>query len=124
MSMSYTSILKNLQIYFRTNDLLTWLLLGVPMSMCIARTTSTRRDVLLDHPFTNQTISGPRIAVLFLRSAREALTTMSASKLTSPFTVSPSAVYKLTRQVTRATHLRNRVCPQVELILKIIIIYC
>ena len=29
---------------------------------------------------------------------------------------------KVTRQVTRATHARNRVCPQVELILKIIII--
>ena len=29
---------------------------------------------------------------------------------------------KLTRQVTRATHVRNRVCPRVELILKIIII--
>ena len=28
----------------------------------------------------------------------------------------------LTRQVTRATHVRNRVCPRVELILKIIII--
>ena len=27
-----------------------------------------------------------------------------------------------TRQVTRATHVRNRVCPRVELILKIIII--
>ena len=27
-----------------------------------------------------------------------------------------------TRQVTRATHARNRVCPRVELILKIIII--
>ena len=29
---------------------------------------------------------------------------------------------KSTRQVTRATQLRNRVCPRVELILKIIII--
>ena len=28
-----------------------------------------------------------------------------------------------TRQVTRATHVRNRVCPRVELILKIIIIF-
>ena len=28
----------------------------------------------------------------------------------------------LTRQVTRATRVRNRVCPQVELILKIIMI--
>ena len=28
----------------------------------------------------------------------------------------------LTRQVTRATHVRTRVCPRVELILKIIII--
>ena len=28
----------------------------------------------------------------------------------------------LTRQVTRATHVRNRVCPRVELISKIIII--
>ena len=28
----------------------------------------------------------------------------------------------LTRQVTRATHVRKRVCPRVELILKIIII--
>ena len=28
----------------------------------------------------------------------------------------------ITRQVTRATHVRNRVCPRVELILKIIII--
>ena len=28
----------------------------------------------------------------------------------------------LTRQVTRAAHVRNRVCPRVELILKIIII--
>ena len=27
-----------------------------------------------------------------------------------------------TREVTRATHVRNRVCPRVELILKIIII--
>ena len=27
-----------------------------------------------------------------------------------------------TRQVTRATHVMNRVCPRVELILKIIII--
>ena len=27
----------------------------------------------------------------------------------------------VTRQVTRATHVRNRVCPRVELILKIII---
>ena len=27
-----------------------------------------------------------------------------------------------TRQVTRATHVRNRICPRVELILKIIII--
>ena len=27
-----------------------------------------------------------------------------------------------TRQITRATHVRNRVCPRVELILKIIII--
>ena len=33
-------------------------------------------------------------------------------------------VYALwhTRQVTRATHVRNRICPRVELILKIIII--
>ena len=30
--------------------------------------------------------------------------------------------YMCTRQVTRATDLRNRVCPRVELILKIIII--
>ena len=30
--------------------------------------------------------------------------------------------YKKTSQVTRATHVRNRVCPRVELILKIIII--
>ena len=30
--------------------------------------------------------------------------------------------YNITRQVTRATHARNRVCPRVELILKIIII--
>ena len=29
----------------------------------------------------------------------------------------------LTRQVTRATHVRNRVCPREELILKIIIIF-
>ena len=28
----------------------------------------------------------------------------------------------ITRQVTRATHVRNLVCPRVELILKIIII--
>ena len=28
----------------------------------------------------------------------------------------------ITRQATRATHVRNRVCPRVELILKIIII--
>ena len=28
----------------------------------------------------------------------------------------------ITRQVTRATHVRNRVCPRVELIIKIIII--
>ena len=28
----------------------------------------------------------------------------------------------ITRQVTRATHVRNRICPRVELILKIIII--
>ena len=28
----------------------------------------------------------------------------------------------ITRQVTRATHVRNRVCPRVKLILKIIII--
>ena len=30
--------------------------------------------------------------------------------------------FKDTRQVTRATHVRNRVCPRVELILKILII--
>ena len=30
--------------------------------------------------------------------------------------------YIITRQVTRAMHVRNRVCPRVELILKIIII--
>ena len=30
--------------------------------------------------------------------------------------------FTLTRQVTRATHVRTRVCPRVELILKIIII--
>ena len=30
--------------------------------------------------------------------------------------------FMYTRQVTRATHVRNRVCPRVELILKIIII--
>ena len=30
--------------------------------------------------------------------------------------------FRTTRQDTRATHVRNRVCPQVELILKIIII--
>ena len=30
--------------------------------------------------------------------------------------------YIITRQVTRATHVRTRVCPRVELILKIIII--
>ena len=36
----------------------------------------------------------------------------------------PSFVLRLflTKQVTRATHVRNRVCPRVELILKIIII--
>ena len=33
-----------------------------------------------------------------------------------------AAKVMLTRQVTRATHVRNRVCPRVELILKIIII--
>ena len=32
------------------------------------------------------------------------------------------ACFILTRQVTRATHARNRVCARVELILKIIII--
>ena len=32
------------------------------------------------------------------------------------------ALLYCTRQVTRATHVRNRVCPRVELILKIIII--
>ena len=32
------------------------------------------------------------------------------------------SVYNNTRQVTRATHVRYRVCPRVELILKIIII--
>ena len=31
-------------------------------------------------------------------------------------------IYFITRQVTRATHMRNRVCPRFELILKIIII--
>ena len=30
--------------------------------------------------------------------------------------------FKYTRQVTRAMHVRNRVCPRVELIFKIIII--
>ena len=36
----------------------------------------------------------------------------------------PSFVLRLflTKQVTRAAHVRNRVCPRVELILKIIII--
>ena len=33
-----------------------------------------------------------------------------------------SSIFITTRQVTRATHVRNRVCPRVELILKIIII--
>ena len=32
------------------------------------------------------------------------------------------AIIIITRQVTSATHARNRVCPRVELILKIIII--
>ena len=31
-------------------------------------------------------------------------------------------IFTTTRQVTRATHVRNRVCPRVELILKIIIL--
>ena len=35
---------------------------------------------------------------------------------------SRSTYYICIRQVTRATHVRNRVCPRVELILKIIII--
>ena len=35
---------------------------------------------------------------------------------------SKEAGIRPTRQVTRATHMRNRVCPRVELILKIIII--
>ena len=44
-----------------------------------------------------------------------------------PRFVFPSAVtcdifFIRTRQVTRATHVRNRVCPRVELLLKIIII--
>ena len=34
----------------------------------------------------------------------------------------PMVYLSLTRQVTRAMHVRNRVCPRVELILKIIII--
>ena len=33
-----------------------------------------------------------------------------------------AGMFNSTRQVTRAMHVRNRVCPQVELILKIIII--
>ena len=33
-----------------------------------------------------------------------------------------NGVITSTRQVTRAMHVRNRVCPRVELILKIIII--
>ena len=32
------------------------------------------------------------------------------------------AVLVNTRQVTRATHVRNRICPRVKLIIKIIII--
>ena len=31
-------------------------------------------------------------------------------------------LFIITSQVTRATHVRNRICPRVELILKIIII--
>ena len=38
------------------------------------------------------------------------------------YTAAMLNVLWLTRQVTRATHVRNRVCPRVELILKIIII--
>ena len=40
------------------------------------------------------------------------------SKMTHGFFITINS----TRQVTRATHARNRVCPRVELILKIIII--
>ena len=36
--------------------------------------------------------------------------------------VNVTALFIGTRQVTRATHVRNRLCPRVELILKIIII--
>ena len=31
-------------------------------------------------------------------------------------------IFICTRQVTRATHVRNRICPRVKLIIKIIII--
>ena len=36
--------------------------------------------------------------------------------------IAMDCLFNYTRQVTRATHVRNRVCPRVELILKIIII--
>ena len=39
-----------------------------------------------------------------------------------PFISYGLVIFISTRQVTRATHVRNRVCPRVELILKIIII--
>ena len=41
-------------------------------------------------------------------------------KLYSPFFA--YRTLQRTRQVTRATHVRNRVCPRVELILKIILL--
>ena len=45
---------------------------------------------------------------------------MTNNELTD--TIIGACLLQNTRQVTRATHVRNRVCPRVELILKIIII--
>ena len=65
--------------------------------------------------------------VSFLGISSLPMSQSSTCLLTIPLccTSSPSASLASlchTRQITRATHVRNRVCPRVELILKIIII--